>query len=180
MSEAPKRIWYNHHDETPECVSETGPIVRYNEYLLLSDHERIVAELRKQRCGHGWRGDPPDRGDRIANHCPSCGGKSLFIGTGGWLTCATLNGDCTEPGVEHAIDALKAERDALRAENELTRAMATTLVQRAEASDAENATLRARVAELEADWRRLELVLTWLRPLDTRAQIDAAMAEEKR
>ena len=39
--------------------------------------------------------------------------------------------------------------------------------------------LRARVAELEADGRRLEWVLTWLRPLDTRAQIDAAMAEEK-
>ena len=43
----------------------------------------------------------------IKTPCPSCGSKSLFIGTGGHLTCSWL--ECPEPGVERAIAALKGE-----------------------------------------------------------------------
>lgn len=41
---------------------------------------------------------------KIADRCPSCGG-SLFIGTGGWITCSNLG--CKEPGLTRAIEALK-------------------------------------------------------------------------
>jgi len=34
---------------------------------------------------------------RIADKCPTCGVQSLFIGTGGHLTCSSLQ--CKEPGV---------------------------------------------------------------------------------
>ena len=43
----------------------------------------------------------------IATPCPSCGGKNLFIGTGGHLTCSLIG--CKEPVVETAIDKLKRE-----------------------------------------------------------------------
>lgn len=66
-------------------------------------------------CQHGWRGRPPERGERIVTPCPACGSQSLFIGTGGHLTCAVVpHGDdrgCPEPSVESAINAL---RDAAR------------------------------------------------------------------
>ena len=41
----------------------------------------------------------------ITTRCPSCRGKTLFIGTGGHLTCSFIG--CKEPGVGRAIWALK-------------------------------------------------------------------------
>ena len=49
------------------------------------------------------------RMNKIKTSCPSCGSRSLFIGTGGHLTCSWLN--CPEPGVERAIAALKREKE---------------------------------------------------------------------
>lgn len=46
---------------------------------------------------------------RIVTRCPSCGHQTLFIGSGGHLTCSWL--ECRDPGVESAIEALRAERD---------------------------------------------------------------------
>lgn len=64
-----------------------------------------------QACRHGWRGRPPERGERIVTPCPACGSQSLFIGTGGHLTCAVVpHGDsrgCPNPDVKSAIDALR-------------------------------------------------------------------------
>ncbi len=40
---------------------------------------------------------------RIANRCPNCGGSSLFIGVGGWLTCSNLT-SCREPSLDSAIE----------------------------------------------------------------------------
>ena len=47
----------------------------------------------------------------IQTPCPSCGSKSLFIGTGGHLTCSWL--ECEEPGLERKIAQLKAEKNIL-------------------------------------------------------------------
>jgi hypothetical protein len=44
---------------------------------------------------------------RITTRCPSCGHQSLFIGKGGHLTCSWL--ECKEPGLERAIERLKAQ-----------------------------------------------------------------------
>lgn len=50
-----------------------------------------------------WGSEPQPK---IADRCPTCGAESLFIGTGGWLTCAVLR--CKNPGVGDAIEKLKA------------------------------------------------------------------------
>lgn len=55
-------------------------------------------------CSHGWRGSTPENGKRIADRCLTCGSVSVFIGSGGWLTCAHLG--CGEPGIGKAIDDL--------------------------------------------------------------------------
>lgn len=44
---------------------------------------------------------------RITTRCPSCGHQSLFIGSGGHLTCSWL--ECKEPGLERAISKLTAQ-----------------------------------------------------------------------
>lgn len=51
-----------------------------------------------------------ESGQRIADRCPSCGHATLFIGTGGWITCSWLA--CKEPGLSRAIQALKANHGA--------------------------------------------------------------------
>lgn len=43
----------------------------------------------------------------IADRCPCCSNRSLFVGTGGWLTCSQIG--CKEPGLTRAIDALRAK-----------------------------------------------------------------------
>ena len=66
--------------------------------------------LREKQCHHGWRGIALR--EAISTPCPSCGLKSLFIGIGGGLTCASLR--CKSPSVEATWEAKDAERDALR------------------------------------------------------------------
>lgn len=81
--------------------------------------DRLTRELREaqeQKCSHGWRGARPDSGDRIAMPCPSCGMRALFIGTGGHLTCSSL--ECKEPGVELAVADLRSKLDAAEHERE--------------------------------------------------------------
>ena len=52
------------------------------------------------------------RQPRIEDRCPACGVRSLFIGTGGHLTCANLR--CANPGVTSAIEELRSTlEDAL-------------------------------------------------------------------
>lgn len=67
-------------------------------------------EQSETPCHHGWRGTRI--AEQIADRCPSCGGKTLFIGSGGWLTCSYLR--CSEPGVGRAIEKLRAEVAELR------------------------------------------------------------------
>lgn len=38
---------------------------------------------------------------KITTPCPACGAQSLFIGSGGGLTCAVLG--CPQPGTEVAV-----------------------------------------------------------------------------
>jgi hypothetical protein len=42
---------------------------------------------------------------RISDRCPSCGGMTLFIGAGGWLTCSLIG--CKRPALS---DSIAAER----------------------------------------------------------------------
>lgn len=77
--------------------------------------------------------EPRRRAWEIADRCPSCGGQSLFIGAGGWLTCSRIG--CKEPGVGVSIKALldraeqlEKERDQLRATLDLLNAAGTYLV----------------------------------------------------
>lgn len=55
----------------------------------------------------------------ISSPCPSCGGCTLFIGTGGWLTCSLIG--CKEPTlISHTYELNKnfkkaeSEREELR------------------------------------------------------------------
>lgn len=49
---------------------------------------------------------------RITTPCPSCGARTIFIGSNGHLTCSVIG--CKEPGVERAHLAEKAEHYRLR------------------------------------------------------------------
>jgi hypothetical protein len=42
----------------------------------------------------------------ISTRCPTCGSQSLFVGSGGHLTCALLT--CRNPSVSDAIERYKA------------------------------------------------------------------------
>lgn len=44
---------------------------------------------------------------KIMTRCPSCGHQTLFIGSGGHLTCSWL--PCKEPSPAHVIDALRTD-----------------------------------------------------------------------
>lgn len=57
--------------------------------------------MSEQRGPYGTEPHP-----KITTHCPACGSESLFIGSGGGLTCAVLR--CTQPSVEAAIEDLRA------------------------------------------------------------------------
>lgn len=64
--------------------------------------EADLAEARREMRQHVQQ--------RISTRCPSCGHQSLFIGLGGHLTCSWL--DCKDPGIERAIEKLKASPPA--------------------------------------------------------------------
>lgn len=60
-----------------------------------------------------WGSEPQPR---IVTPCPACGGRSLFIGSGGHLTCSYI--PCRNPSVASEIEAMDLEirrlRDGLR------------------------------------------------------------------
>lgn len=67
----------------------------------------------------------------IANRCPACGHRSLFLGSGGWLTCGWL--ECRSPSIDGALQ--QAREDIIRAsqlEHELDEARAEALAMRQE------------------------------------------------
>lgn len=47
--------------------------------------------------------------ERIQGRCPACGSQSLFLGSGGYVTCGVLR--CPEPGA--ATDLLQGKRNAV-------------------------------------------------------------------
>lgn len=93
---------------------------------------RLAAErdaAREATCHHGWRGTAPDGGERIVTPCPHCGAQSLFIGSGGHLTCARVpsgrSEGCGNPSVADAINALKQRAE--QAERRLAAMEAETI-----------------------------------------------------
>ena len=54
--------------------------------------------------------------NEINLRCRSCNGHSIFIGTGGHLTCSYV--DCKEPIVERQFAQLETENAKLKRENE--------------------------------------------------------------
>lgn len=69
----------------------------------MSTEDEKIAEGMERRAAVARRHSYKEINDR----CPSCSHRTLFIGTGGYLTCSLI--DCPEPGVGKAIDTLKAE-----------------------------------------------------------------------
>ena len=65
-------------------------------------------------CHHGWRGAPAER---IRTPCPACGLASLFIGSGGHLTCSSVpshgSDGCPSPSVEETVKRLNRQNEAL-------------------------------------------------------------------
>lgn len=51
---------------------------------------------------------------RIADRCPCCGGQTLFIGAGGWLTCSVIG--CKAPGAASDLLAQALARYAPKPE----------------------------------------------------------------
>lgn len=47
-----------------------------------------LAETVKSGPGKGW--------PRVAGYCPACGASSLFVGSGGYITCSIIG--CSDPG----------------------------------------------------------------------------------
>lgn len=86
-------------------LTTKAPITRLAEFRAQA---REAAE-RERRQGP-WGSEPQPK---ISDRCPSCGSVSIFIGSGGWLTCAILG--CKSPGVGTTIEALRKERDEARA-----------------------------------------------------------------
>ena len=78
----------------------------------------------------------------IETPCPSCGSRSLFIATGGHLTCGYI--PCKEPGLARHVKALKAAREAAEAQ-------ATRLTEKLEDISA--------AAAMQASWDALTAAL---------------------
>lgn len=73
------------------------PAQNYNRTLERAEKaEADLAEARHEMRQHVQQ--------RITTRCPSCGHQSLFIGSGGHLTCSWL--ECKDPGLERAIAKL--------------------------------------------------------------------------
>lgn len=69
--------------------------------------------------------------ETIRNRCPACGHDTLFIGSGGWLTCSWLQ--CRNPGLDGAFE--QAREDIIRAsqlQHEVDEARREALAMRAE------------------------------------------------
>lgn len=95
---APERIYVPliFLDAPPTALSESA------RWLRITPHH----EIRKEGFQEYIRSDlAVTSPERIETPCPSCGAKSLFIGTGGHLTCSVLG--CKDPVVECAVDACK-------------------------------------------------------------------------
>lgn len=109
------------------------------------DEARAKCErLRAAKCTHGWRGE---KAEPIATPCPACRGKSLFIASGGHLTCANV--PCPSPSVELTVNALQTRIVELEAECErLKNIVAVTPL--VDDIRADNERLRTRIAKLEA------------------------------
>jgi hypothetical protein len=81
---------------------------------LIGEVERLLEELVETRTLLD-AAQPSDPFPRLADRCPACGGTTLFVGSGGWITCSLIG--CPDPTMDHAatIEALRAERDVERA-----------------------------------------------------------------
>ena len=79
-------------------------------------HALLEENEQAEKCRHGWRGRSPEKGERIQTPCPACGLKSLFIGTGGHLTCSSVPGGsmkgCPSPIVQETWSSQQACIDA--------------------------------------------------------------------
>lgn len=79
----------------------------------------LLEDVRQENpCHHGWRGRAAEP---ISTPCPACGLRSLFVGSGGHLTCASVpageSSGCQSPGVESYVDGLEARIAELEKEN---------------------------------------------------------------
>lgn len=50
-----------------------------------------------------------DKFPKVEGECPACGAHSLFVGSGGWVTCAVLG--CPDPTLASEVFPRKADPD---------------------------------------------------------------------
>lgn len=87
--------------------------------------------------------DDPRWSPKVQGQCPGCGGNSLFLGSGGFVTCARL--DCPAPCA--ATDLLASDEDKARAMDAVVLLAAVD----EGAGDAYRTELRRRLLALEAE-----------------------------
>lgn len=72
-------------------------------------------KIREANEADSGTGEPFTRQQpKIFDRCPSCGSRSLFVGSGGWLTCSVIG--CKEPATGEVIQGLKDRVTSLRTE----------------------------------------------------------------
>lgn len=56
---------------------------------------------------------------RVRGVCPSCGGNSLFLGAGGYITCSIIGG-CKQPDAAYVALEKRIQPDRLRPHHTVT------------------------------------------------------------
>jgi len=105
-------------------IEESAPRIQEIATAVAAWAAKREAGRRERECHHGWRGSVPEGGKYIVDRCPSCMGKHLFVGNGGYLTCANLT-SCNEPSVGVMIDQLRDQLAESRAEVKAAMAVLT-------------------------------------------------------
>lgn len=161
VEKAATKVLIERNDQAAELLTLKQTIAAYHETSRKQAAE--LRELREEKCAHGWKGSAPKDGARITDPCPACGLKSLFIGSGGGLTCSSLQ--CTEPGVSRSIEALRTRAEQAEARKENLYAQIAELI-------SEQQTAEARIAALEGEREQSEALT-----IEARTQRNAYRAQ---
>lgn len=99
---------WQHEDELLQLGDYPGGIGQ-DDFIPCHDERRDVRDVLREIADALAALPPPADPPRINTPCPSCGNATLFIGSGGHLTCSWLK--CPDPSVESMC-----ERILIRAE----------------------------------------------------------------
>lgn len=108
---------------------------------MTSDGSPLPPPIVRQGLGEGF--------PLVSGRCPACGGASLFLGSGGFVTCARL--DCPDPEAATDLPVAGRAKDRLLVSHELLRGELWAILEEEDITDPLAARLwvrlQARVAE---------------------------------